>query len=103
MLEFHFSNQVIFPILTHLFQGNVYFSESMSEEQNDVYILCLHYMDYGTSEVRKWHVLEVLAAQFADPNPGLKAVEHNIRAKQINDLKQHKDICLLVNSCGSWE
>jgi hypothetical protein len=30
--------------------------------------------------------LDVLAAEFADPNPALKAVEYDMVAKQINNL-----------------
>ena len=51
-------------------------------------MLYLHYVDYGTSKVRQWQVLDVLAAEFAVPKPAVKAVECDIHvgAKQINNL-----------------
>jgi len=49
-------------------------------------MLYLQYVDYGTSKVRQWQVLNVLVAEFADPNPAVKAVKYDIFAKQINNV-----------------
>jgi hypothetical protein len=49
-------------------------------------VLDLQYLDYGTSKVREWQVLDILAAEFADPNPALKSVECDVGGKQINNF-----------------
>jgi hypothetical protein len=46
-------------------------------------------------------VLDVLAAEFAGPNPAVKAVEYDIGAKQINNTLQHVDMCLFAIKFGS--
>jgi hypothetical protein len=50
-------------------------------------MLYLHYVHYGSGSTQ-WQILEVLAAEFAVPNPAVKAVEFDIHvgAKQINNL-----------------
>jgi len=49
-------------------------------------VLYLQNIDYGMSKVQHWQVPDVLSAEFADPNPAVKAVEYDTRAKQINKL-----------------
>jgi hypothetical protein len=43
-------------------------------------------MDNGTNKIRQRQVLEILAAEFSDPNPTVIVVEQNVGKKQIDDL-----------------